>query len=155
VSFNIGVPPIYSRSDQLMCCKQNPLPVGALNNLQLLFNCLQPIIDIHWLNRVKEYQRLGLLEFSKFVTLLRLWRWLLSLSFLHVHHSLLHGLHLFSLHDQHLLQCWWWERVGIAIVIVLIGNTVVSIGHLIIVKRFDTEIEIKNSHRYASRYNDD
>jgi hypothetical protein len=33
----------------------------------------------------------------------------------------------------------------------------VSVGHLMIVKRFETEIaiEIKDSQLYASRYNDD
>jgi hypothetical protein len=53
-----------------------------------------------------------------------------------------------------LLQCWWWRRAGI-IVVVLIGATVASVGHLMIVKRFETEIEIKGSQLYASRYNDD
>jgi hypothetical protein len=55
-----------------------------------------------------------------------------------------------------LLQCWWWRQVGI-VVIVLIGDMVASVGHLMIVKRFETEveIEIKDSQLYASRYNDD
>jgi hypothetical protein len=52
------------------------------------------------------------------------------------------------------LQCWWWRWVGI-IVIVLMSGTVVSVDHLMIVKRFETEIEIKDSQLYASRYNDD
>jgi hypothetical protein len=77
-----------------------------------------------------------------------------SLSWLHVHHSLLHGLQHLSLHYQHLLKCWWWRWIGI-VVIVLIGNTIASVGHLMIVKRFETEIEIKDSQLYASRYNDD
>jgi hypothetical protein len=68
VGFNIHIPPVCSRSDQLMCCKQNPLSLVALNNLQLLFNCLQPIIDIHRLDRVREHQRLSPIEFSKFIT---------------------------------------------------------------------------------------
>jgi hypothetical protein len=157
VGFNICIPPICSRSDQLMCYKQNPLSVGALNNLQLLFNCLQPTIGIHWLNRVRECRRLGPLKFSKLVTLLRLWHWLLYLSLLHIHHSLLHSLQHLGLHDQYLLQCWWWRQVGIVVVIVLMSGTIVSVGHLMIVKRFETEIkiEIKDSHLYASRYNDD
>jgi hypothetical protein len=77
-------------------------------------------------------------------------------SLLHVSHSLLHSLQHLSLHDQHLLQCWWWRQVGI-VVIVLIGDMVASVGHLMIVKRFETEveIEIKDSQLYASRYNDD
>jgi hypothetical protein len=50
-----------------MRCKQNPFSVGALNNLQFLLDGLQPIIDIHWLDRVRERQRLGLLEFTKLV----------------------------------------------------------------------------------------
>jgi hypothetical protein len=58
-------------------------------------------------------------------------------------HSLLHSLQHLSLHDQYLLQCWWWRRVGIVIVIVLIGNTIVSVGDLMIMKRFELEIEIK------------
>jgi hypothetical protein len=107
----------------------------------------------HPLARRSECQRLGPLEFSKFVTLLRLWRWLMLWSLLHVGHSLLHGLQHLSLHDQYLLQCWWWRRVGIVVVIVLMSGTVVSVGYLMIVKRF--EIEIKKSQLYASRYNDD
>jgi hypothetical protein len=31
----------------------------------------------------------------------------------------------------------------------------VSVGHLMIMKRFETEIEIKDSQLYALRYNDD
>jgi hypothetical protein len=67
VGFNMRIPPVYSRSDQLMCCQQNPLSVVALNNLQLLFYCLQPIVVIHGLNGVREHRTLGPLEFSKFV----------------------------------------------------------------------------------------
>jgi hypothetical protein len=52
-----------------------------------------------------------------------------------------------------LLQCWRRRRVGI----VLIGDTVASVGHLMIVKRFEIEIdiEIKDFQLYVSRYNDD
>jgi hypothetical protein len=142
VGFNIRIPPICSRSNQLMCCKQNPLSVDALNNLQLLFNCLQPIIDIHCFNGVRECRRLGLLEFSKFVTLMRLWRWLMLWSLRHVGHSLLHGLQHLGLHDQYLLQCWWWRRVG-NVVVVLMRGTIASVGHLMIVKRYETEIKIE------------
>jgi hypothetical protein len=156
MGFNIRVPPICSRSNQLMCYKQNPLSIIALNNLQFLFNCFQPIISIHWLDGVRECQRLGPLEFSKFVTVLWLWHLLMLWSLLHVGHSLLHSLQHLSLQDQHLLQCWWWRPVGI-VVIVLMSDTVVSVGHLMILKRFETEIkiEIKDSHLYASRYKDD
>jgi hypothetical protein len=54
-----------------------------------------------------------------------------------------------------LLQCWWWRLVGV--VVVLVGTTVASVGHLIIMKRFEIEekIEIRDSQLYASRYNDD
>jgi hypothetical protein len=31
MGFNTSIPPIYNGSNQLMCCKQNPLSVGALN----------------------------------------------------------------------------------------------------------------------------
>jgi hypothetical protein len=60
-----------------------------------------------------------------------------------------------SLHEQHLLQCCWWRWVGI--VVILLSTTVASIGHLMIVKRFEIEIatEIKDSQLYASRYNND
>jgi hypothetical protein len=74
---------------------------------------------------------------------------------LHVGHSLLHGLQHLSLHYQHLLKCWWWRQVVgiVVVVVVLVGTTVVSVGHLMIVKRF--EIEIQDSQLYASRYTDD
>jgi hypothetical protein len=61
---------------------------------------------------------------------------------MHVGHSLLHSLQHLSLHDEHLLQCWWWRRVGI-VVVVLMSVTVTSVGHLMIVKRFEIEIKIK------------
>jgi hypothetical protein len=153
VGFNIRIPPVCSRSDQLMCCKQNLLSVVALNNLQLLFYCLQPIIGIHGLDRVRECQRFDPLKLSKVVKWLLLWRWLILWCLLHVCHSLLHSLQHLSLHNQYLLQCWWWRRVGIVIVVVLIGDTGASVGHLMIVKRF--EIEIQDFQLYASRYNDD
>jgi hypothetical protein len=55
-----------------------------------------------------------------------------------------------------LAQCWWWRRIDV-VVVVLIGTTVASVGHLMIVKRFETEIdiEIRDSQLYASRYTDD
>jgi hypothetical protein len=92
-----------------------------------------------------------------FVALLRLWCWLVSLSLLHVGHSLLHGLQQLSLHYQNLLKCWWWRRVvGVVVVVVdLVAiTTVASVGHLMIVKRFEIElkIEIQDSQLYASRY---
>jgi hypothetical protein len=62
------------------------------------------------------------------------------------------------LHYQNLLKCWGWRRiVGNTVDIVLIGVVlaVVSVSHLVIGKRFETEIEIKNSQLYASGYNDD
>jgi hypothetical protein len=54
------------------------------------------------------------------------------------------------------LPCWWWRWVGI-VVVVLMSGTVVSVGHLMIMKGFETEIkiEIKDSQLYAARYNDD
>jgi hypothetical protein len=83
----------------------------------------------------------------------------MPLSLLHVGHSLLHGLQHLSLHYQNLLKCWWWKRVvGIVVVVVVfIGTTVVSVGHLMIVKSCEIEvkIEIQDSQLYASRYNDD
>jgi hypothetical protein len=72
---------------------------------------------------------------------------------MHVYHSLLHSLHHLSLHNQYLLQCWWWRRVGVVVVVVLISDTVASVSHLMIVKRF--EIEIQDSQLYALRYNND
>jgi hypothetical protein len=41
------------------------------------------------------------------------------------------------------------------VVVVLMCSAVTSVGHLMIVKRFETKIEIKDSQLYASRYNDD
>jgi hypothetical protein len=59
-----------------------------------------------------------------------------------------------------LLKCWWWRwvvSVVVVIVVVLVGTTVASVGHLMIVKRFEIElkIEIQDSQLYASRYTDD
>jgi hypothetical protein len=81
----------------------------------------------------------------------------MPLSLLHVGHSLLHGLQHLSLHYQNLLKCWWWRRVGVVVIVVLIGTTVASVAHLMIVKRFEIEIDIaiRDSELYASRYTDD
>jgi hypothetical protein len=55
-----------------------------------------------------------------------------------------------------LAQCWWWRRIDV-VVVVLIGTTVASVGHLMIMKRFETEIdiEIRDSQLYVSRYTND
>jgi uncharacterized membrane protein len=78
---------------------------------------------------------------------------------LHVDHSLLHGLQHLSLHYQYLIKCWWWRWVVVIVVIVVlvVVTTVASVGHLMIVKRFEIElkIEIQDSQLYASRYTDD
>jgi hypothetical protein len=85
---------------------------------------------------------LGPLKLSKLVSRLGLWHWLMPLSMLHVGHSLLHGLQHLSLHYLNLLKCWWWWWVG---VVVLIGTTVVSVGHLMIVKRFEIEVKYRDT----------
>jgi hypothetical protein len=58
-----------------------------------------------------------------------------------------------------LLKCWWWRWVVgiVVVVVVLVGSMVASVGHLMIVKRFEIElkIEIQDSQLYASRYTDD
>jgi hypothetical protein len=92
VGFNISIPPICSGSNQLMCCKQNPLSVGILDDLQRLLNGLQPIVGIYWLDGVRECWRLRPLELSKPIMLLELWHLLLTLRLLQVCPSLLHGL---------------------------------------------------------------
>jgi hypothetical protein len=128
-----------------MCCKQNLLSFVALNNLQLLFYCLQPIIVIHGLDEVRECQKFGLLKLSKFVMWLLLWCWMILWYLLHVCHSLLYSLQHLSFHNQYLLQCWWWRQVGVVIVIVLISNTIASVGHLMIMKRFEKEIKDRDT----------
>jgi hypothetical protein len=82
----------------------------------------------------------------------------MPLSLLHVGHSLLHGLQHLSLHYQNLLKCWWWRWVvGVVVVVLVVVTTVASVGHLMIVKRFEIElkIEIQDSQLYASWYTDD
>jgi hypothetical protein len=71
----------------------------------------------------------------------------MSLRLLHGSHNLLHSLQHLSLHNKDLLKCWRW--VGSIVVIVFIRSTVASVGHLMIVKRFEIEIEIKDSQLYA------
>jgi hypothetical protein len=41
-----------------------------------------------------------------------------------------------------LLNCWWWRWV-VGVVVVLVGTTVASVDHLIIVKRFEIELKIE------------
>jgi hypothetical protein len=83
---------------------------------------------------VSEYWRHGPLEYSELVMLLKLWRWLLTLS-LHISHRLLHSLQHLSLHYQYLLKSWWWRQIGSTIVIVLICCVVVNVCHLVIMKK--------------------
>jgi hypothetical protein len=59
---------------------------------------------------------------------------------LHVGHSLLHGLQHLGLHYQNLLKCWGWRRIVDSIV-VFICSTIASVGHLMIRKRFEIEID--------------
>jgi hypothetical protein len=145
MSFNVSIPPIYSGAHKLMRGKKYFFSVVTLNNLQFLLNGLQPIIGVHGIDRVRECWRLGPLKFSKFVTLLGLWCWLMPLSLLHLGHSLLHGLQHLGLHYQNLLKCWWWRWVGVVVVVVLIGTTVASVGHLMIVKRSEIEVKDKDT----------
>jgi hypothetical protein len=44
------------------------------------------------------------------------------------------------LHYQNLLKCWGWRRI-VGSIIVFICGTVVSVSHLMIRKRFETEID--------------
>jgi hypothetical protein len=76
---------------------------------------------------------------------------------LHIGHRLLYGLQHLSLHYQDLLKSRWWRWIGSIVVIILICCTVTGVCHLVVMKRFKTEIEIKinDSQLYASMYNDD
>jgi hypothetical protein len=69
----------------------------------------------------------------------------MTLSLLHVGHSLLQGLQHLRLHYQNLLKSWWWRWVGIVVVVVLLGTTVVSVGHLMIVKSCEIEVKDKDT----------
>jgi hypothetical protein len=62
------------------------------------------------------------------------------LSLLHVGHSLLHGLQHLGLHYQNLLMCWGWRQI-VGSIVVFICGTVASVGHLMIGKIFETEID--------------
>jgi hypothetical protein len=64
---------------------------------------------------------------------------------LHVGHSLLQGLQHLRLNYQNLLKSWWWRWVGIVVVVVLLGTTVVSVGHLMIVKSCEIEVKDKDT----------
>jgi hypothetical protein len=68
----------------------------------------------------------------------------MPLSLLHVGHSLLHGLQHLSMHYQHLLKCCCWRRVGV-VVVALVGTMVASVGHLMIVKRFEIEVKDRDT----------
>jgi hypothetical protein len=41
-----------------------------------------------------------------------------------------------------LLKCWWGRWV-VGVVVVLVGTTVASVGHMIIVKMFEIELKIE------------
>jgi hypothetical protein len=44
-----------------------------------------------------------------------------------------------------MLKCWWWRWVGIVVIVVLVGTTVVSVGHLMIVKSFEIEVKDRDT----------
>jgi hypothetical protein len=102
--------------------------------MMLLLYSLEPAIDIHGFHGVQESRWLGPMEFSKLVSLLRLWCLLVLLHIsqgqLHVDHALLHGLEHLSLHHQNLLQVRWGRWVGSVFVlnIVVLSVVVFNVG---------------------------
>jgi hypothetical protein len=72
LSFYICIPPISCGAHKLVRSQQNLLPMVALHNLKLLLHRLA-VIGVHGFHGVRESWRLGPLEFSKLVPLLRLW----------------------------------------------------------------------------------
>jgi hypothetical protein len=127
--FYICVPPIS---------QHDLLPIVALHNLQLVLYYLELVIDIHGFHGVRESWRLGPLEFSKLVSLLRPWCLLvllhISQGLLHVDHALLHSLEHLSLHHQNMLQGWWGWWAGsvvvLSIIVLSVGVAAPCVGHL-------------------------
>jgi hypothetical protein len=86
---------------------------------------------------VQKSRRLGPLEFSKLVPLLRLQCLLVLLhvsqGLLHVDHALLHGLEHLSLHHHNLLQGWlgWWvgSVVVLSIIVLSVGVAAPCVDH--------------------------
>jgi hypothetical protein len=80
---------------------------------------------------VREGRRLGPLDVSRLVSLLRLW---CLLVLLHSDHDLLHGLEHLILHHQNLLHGrwgWWVSNIVVfTVVVVSVGIAVPSVGHL-------------------------
>jgi hypothetical protein len=67
--------------------QQNILSIDAFHYLQLLFHGIEPLIGIHGHRRMRESGRLGSLELSKIVHLLRLRHLMMAL--LHLNNILL------------------------------------------------------------------
>jgi hypothetical protein len=88
MSFYICIQPISSGAHTLVRGQQNLLPEVALHNLKLLLYHLEPVIGVHGFHVVRKGWRLGPLEYSKFVSMLRL---CCMLVLLQVGHCLLHG----------------------------------------------------------------
>jgi hypothetical protein len=126
MSFYICIPPIRCRAYKLVRSQHDLLPIVALHNLKLLLYNLELVIGVHRFHRMRESWRLGPLEFSKLVSLLRLQCLLILLyvshGLLHVDHGLLQGLEHMSLHHQNLLQGRLRQWVGSVVVL--------SVGHL-------------------------
>jgi hypothetical protein len=101
MSFYICIPLISCGAYQFVRSQNDLLPVVALYNLKLLLYGLELVISVHGFHGVRESWWLDPLEFSKLVSLLRLW---CLLVLLHVGHGLLYGLEHLSLHHQNLLQ---------------------------------------------------
>jgi hypothetical protein len=55
----ISLPLVYYSFEQLVHCEQELLTIGALRYLQLLLDCLQPVLCIHGILGLREGVRTG------------------------------------------------------------------------------------------------
>jgi hypothetical protein len=88
MSINICIQPFRCGALKLVQSRQDLLLVVGLYDLELVLNCLDPAICVHWFNGMREGGRLNPLKFAQLILQLRLRSWLVALGKLHVGHHL-------------------------------------------------------------------
>ena len=68
----VGLPPVQSCPSQLSCCVQDTLPIIAMGDVQLALHCMEPVVCLKWVRRVRECRWVTPQELSTPVAGLRL-----------------------------------------------------------------------------------
>jgi hypothetical protein len=140
----VGLPPVKSGASQLPRCVQNPLPVVALRNNQLVLHRTKPVIRLEWVRGVREGRRMTSQEIRTPITgLRRRWRRWLSVDMLQSLNGIVQGRHHLHLELEELLRGQWWrhrQRLTSTLVVLLLlvrtGIGAPGVHHLMATTKF-------------------